>query len=155
MTLPVGSTTGREGGGVRDERAPSPQSLPRAFAIFMALHGIVHVFGFTIAWGLGGPRGIEHTTRLFAGSVAVGDTGVKLLGLVWLATAFAFLAVAGLLWRRSRWALPATVAVLAVSVALCAAGLPGAVLGLIISVGLLGLLTLARDRLILPPARAA
>jgi hypothetical protein len=128
--------------------------LPRAFAVFLALHGIVHVIGFTVSWRLGGPRGVEYSTSLFNRSLEAGDAGVKLVGLIWLATALAFLAVAVLLWRRHAWALRLTVALLVVSLGLCIAGLPGSIMGLAIDVTLLAILALAPDRLVPRPGTA-
>jgi len=83
-----------------------------------------------VPWKLGGPRSVEYSTSLFNRSLEVGDVGVKLVGLIWLATALAFLAVAVLLWRRHAWALRLTIALLAVSLGLCIAGLPGSIMGL-------------------------
>jgi hypothetical protein len=152
MTNPALGSTGRDGDGTRRGRAPSPDRfLPRAFALFMTLHGIVHVVGFTVPWRLGGPRGAEYTTSLFNQTVEVGDPVVKLVGLLWLATAFAFLAVALLLWRRHALALRATVGLLILSAGLCLAGLPASIYGLVIDAVLLGLLAVKPDRLVAAP----
>jgi hypothetical protein len=157
MTREVGSPTGSHIDGAREERAPSggPGLMALAFAAFMALHGVVHVVGFTLAWGLGAPKGAAYSTTLFAGAVDVGDAGAKLLGIVWLATAAAFLGVAVMLWRGHALALPATVAVLTFSLALCTASLPEPVIGLGIDVVLLATLAVARDRLIPSRVRPA
>jgi hypothetical protein len=128
--------------------------LARAFAAFFAFHGIVHVIGFTVPWKLGGPRTIEYSTSLFNRSLEVGDAGVKLVGLMWLATAFAFLAVAVLLWRRHAWALRLTIALLVVSLGLCIAGLPDSIWGLAIDVALLAILAVAPDRFVPRPSTA-
>jgi hypothetical protein len=113
----------------------------------MGLHGAVHATGFTVPWGLGGPKGVDSSTSLLAGSIEVGDVGVKLVGLVWLATAAAFLGVAVLLWRRHPLALRATVGVLAVSLVLCVLGLPGSQYGLVIDLVLLALLATVPEKL--------
>jgi len=120
----------------------------RAFAVFIALHGTVHVVGFTVPWGLGGPRGVEYSTQLLNRSIEVGDTAVKLVGVVWLAAAIAFVVVAVMLWLGHPLALRATVGLLGASLVLCTLGLPGAVMGLAVDVVALGLLAIASDRLI-------
>lgn len=125
--------------------------LARAFAVFFALHGIVHAVGFTVLWKLGGPRGGQYSTSLFNRSLDVGDLGVKLVGLIWLATTLAFLAVAVLLWRRHAWALRLTIALLVVSLGLCIAGLPGSIMGLAIDVALLAILAVAPEKLVPGP----
>ena len=128
--------------------------MARALAVFMALHGAVHAVGFTVSWGLGGPRGVEYSTSVLNGAAEVGDAGVKLLGLLWLATAAAFLAVAALLWRRHPRGLALTVGLLVVSLGLCLLGLPGSAIGLAIDLVLLGLLAVAPVKLVARTAAA-
>ncbi len=119
----------------------------RAFALFVGLHGIVHVVGFTVPWGLGGPRGVDYSTSLLGGALEVGDLGVKLVGIVWLALAGALVGAAVLLWRRHPAALTLTFGLLLASMALCVLGLPESLYGLGIDVVLLGLLAVIPERL--------
>ncbi len=123
----------------------------RVVAVFLVLHGLVHLVGFTVAWNLGGPRGVEYSTRILNRSIEVGDAAVKTLGVVWLAAAIAFVVVGVLLWLGRPWARRATIALLVGSLVLCAVELPGAVMGLAIDVVLLALLAVAPDRLIPRP----
>jgi hypothetical protein len=141
----IGAVSGR-----RDEFG----FLPRAFAVFMALHGIVHVIGFTVPWKLGGPKGVEYSTSLLNRSIEVGDLGVSFVGLIWLAAALAFLAVAVLLWRRHPRALQLTIALLLVSLGLCVAGLPGAVVGVAIDIAALVIVAVAPEKLVPRPRTA-
>ena len=136
------------------DRSVESGLLARAFAVFFALHGIVHVIGFTVLWKLGGLRGVQYSTSLFNRSLEVGDVGVKLVGLIWLATTLAFLAVAVLLWRRHAWALRLTIGLLLVSLVLCVAGLPGSIMGLAIDVALLAILAVAPEKLVPGPRTA-
>jgi hypothetical protein len=140
-------------GAVSDRRGESGL-LPRAFAVFMALHGIVHVVGFTRTWKLGWPKAAEYPTSLFNGSIDVGDPGIRLVGLIWLATTIAFLAVAVLLWRRHPRALQLTIALLVVSLGLCIASLPGSIYGLVIDVATLAALAVMPEKFLARPARA-
>ena len=128
--------------------ARSPGLLSRIFAMFMALHGLVHIVGFSVPWGLGGPRGVGYSTRILNRSIEVGDPAVKLLGFVWLAAAVGFLVVAVMIWRGHPWALRSTFALLTGSLVLCAVDLPGAVMGLVIDIVLLGMLVLASEKLV-------
>jgi hypothetical protein len=129
--------------------------LPRAFAVFLVLHGLVHVVGFTNPWGLGAPKGVEYSTAILNGSVEVGDAGVKALGFVWLAAVAAFVVVGAMVWRGHPWARRATVAVTLGSLALCAIGLPNARYGLAIDVAVLAALAVASGRLFVSPAGRA
>jgi len=123
---------------------------PRLFAVFLVLHGLVHLIGFTVPWGLGGPRGVEYSTRILNHSIEIGDTAVKALGFVWLAAAVAFVVVGVMLWRGHPSARRTTIALLLGSLVLCTIGLPGSVMGLTIDVVLLTLVAVASDRLIVP-----
>ena len=137
--------------GNRNVGAGAAALLPLAFAVFVVLHGVVHVIGFTSPWGLYTMRGIGYSTTILNGSIDIGDAASRVLGLVWLAAAFAFAAVGVMLWRGHSQARRATVAVLLFSLVLCAIRLPSAVMGLGIDVVLLALLAVASDRLILRP----
>jgi hypothetical protein len=98
------------------------------FAVFLVLHGLVHLIGFTVPWGLGGPRGVEYSTRILNHSIEIGDTAVKALGFVWLAAAVAFVVVGVMLWRGHPWARRTTIALLLGSLVLCTIGLPGSLI---------------------------
>jgi hypothetical protein len=119
--------------------------------VFVFLHGFVHVIGFTTPWGLYTLRGVGYSTTILNGAIDIGDSASRALGLVWLAATVAFASVAVMLWRGHPLARRATVAVLLVSLVLCAIRLPSAVVGLGIDVVLLALLALASDRLIFRP----
>lgn len=122
--------------------------LPLVFAVFIFLHGFVHVIGFTAPWGLYTLRGVGYSTTILNGAIDIGDSASRALGLVWLAATVAFASVAVLLWRGHPLARRVTVAVLLMSLVLCAIRLPSADVGLGIDVVLLALLALASDRLI-------
>ena len=140
--LPANAAESRHAG------ARSAGLLPRLFAVSITFHGLVHVIGFTTLWRLGGPRGVEYSTRLFNRSVEVGDTAVKLVGLVWLGAAVALVLAGVMLWRGHPAARRSTVALLVVSSVLCLTGLPGSVMGLAVDGAALGLLAVVPDRLI-------
>jgi hypothetical protein len=125
--------------------------LPRAFAVFLVLHGLAHAIGFTVPWGLGGPRGVDYSTLILNGSIDIGDTAVKAMSFLWLAAVFAFGLAGVMVWRGHRWARRTTIAVVVGSLVLCAIRVPGSVIGLVIDVVLLALLAVVPDRLIVRP----
>lgn len=69
-------------------RLDPPMTL--AFAIFLVLHGLVHVLGFIKAFNL---AELPQLTQPIS----------PLLGILWLVAAFLFLAAAGALVHGSRW----------------------------------------------------
>jgi hypothetical protein len=128
--------------------------IQRAFAVFFALHGAVHAIGFTVAWQIGGPRGVEYSTALLNGAVEIGDAGARLFGLIWLAAAAALMAGAALLWRGHPRSRELAVGLTLGSLCLCILGLPGSEIGLAIDLGLLALLAAVPDRLVVQGASA-
>jgi hypothetical protein len=139
----------------RDSGAWRAPIVPRAFAVLLVLHGLVHLIGFTVPWRLGGLRESEYSTLILNRSIEVGDTVVKLLGLLWLAAAVAFVVVAAMVWRGHRWAVRTVVALLLGSAVLCTVDLPTSVMGLAIDAGLLALLAFAPRGLLVRPSNWA
>ena len=137
--------------GTRNIVAEAASLLPLGFAVFLVLHGLVHLVGFTAPWGLYTMRGIGYSTTIINGAIDIGDAASRVLGLGWLAATVAFAAVGVMLWRGHPLARRATVVVVLFSLVLCAIRLPSAVMGLGIDVVLLALLAVASDRLIRRP----
>jgi Flp pilus assembly protein TadB len=105
--------------------------------VVVAGHGLIHLIGFVVPWGLAQVEGFPYRTTALAGTLALGETGARLVGVVWLACAIGFV-VAGLgIWRRASWAVPLTAALAAASIALCVLGLPEAVAGIVVNVAIL------------------
>ena len=114
--------------------------LHRAIAAFLAAHGIAHLLGFLSAWRLGEFPDVPYSTWILNGSVDVGDAGIRLVGLLWLAAAAAFVGAAALAWRPATIAGPVTAIAAAGSLLVCTLGLPAAVVGVVIDVAILGAL---------------
>lgn len=94
------------------------------FAIVLVLHGVAHVVGVP-----------SHTT-LLDGAVDVGDTGMRVMGGLWLAAGLAF-AVAGVaaIARAGWWPIAALFAAM-FSFLLCVLAWPDARAGAVLDVAL-------------------
>ncbi len=104
-----------------------------AAAVVVAGHGLIHLIGFVVPWGIARPEGFPYRTTALDGAIVLGDTGARVVGLVWLACAVGFV-VAGLgIWRRTRWALPLAASLAIVSILVCVLGLPEAVAGVVMN----------------------
>ncbi len=151
MTMPIPAPAAED----RDAGVALAGLLPRVFAVFLVLHGLAHVYGFTTPWGIASPRRADYSTLILNGSIDIGDAAIKAMSFLWLGAVFAF-ALAGLMvWRGHPWARRTTVAVVLGSLVICAIRVPGSVIGLAIDVVLLALLAVASDRLIVTPAGRA
>jgi hypothetical protein len=122
-----------------------------AAAAIVAAHGLIHLIGFVVPWGISTVEGFPYRTMALGGAIAFGDTGARAIGVVWLACAVGF-AVAGLgIWRHASWALPLTAALVIVSIAACILGLPETSAGIVVNAVILGAIacvSCARPRLL-------
>ena len=114
-----------------------------AFALLMGFHGIAHLVGFLVPWHLVHPPGLTYQTTVMSGKVDLGETGIRVLGVIWLLAAIAFLAVAGATLTQQPWWMPVAMTVALVSLSLSLFAWPQSRMGvtvnlLIISVLILG-----------------
>jgi len=101
-------------------------------------HGLIHLIGFVVPWGISTVEGFPYRTTALGGAIALGDSGARALGIVWLACAVGFV-VAGLgIWRGGSWALPLTAALAVASIAVCILGLPESSAGIVVNGAILG-----------------
>lgn len=114
-----------------------------ALATLMVLHGLGHLPGFLIPWGMIDPPTVATRTYILEGVLGTG-TGVLLaFGLLWLLLGAAFAAAAYGLARETTWWRSATVYVSSASLLACVLYLPDTTVGLLVNVLLLTYLLLA------------
>jgi hypothetical protein len=106
-----------------------------AIAVFFFLHGFAHVVGFAGAWKLA--KDVPYKTTLLSGRLDVGDTGIRVMGIIWLLTALMFALTAVALAVQLSWWRVAAISVVSFSLVLCAVNLPEAKIGLVINILLL------------------
>ena len=99
-------------------------------AVLMAVHGIAHLPGFLVSWRLATFPELPFRTTILGTSVDVGEIGIRVVGLLWLAAGAAFVAVAAVTAMRVAWWQPAAYTLIALSAGLCLLGWPDARLGL-------------------------
>lgn len=110
--------------------------------LLMILHGIAHLVGFVGPWRLSAT--VPFKTTILGGHLDLGATGIRAVGIVWLATAIAFAAVGVATLLRVSWWHSAAVLVAIVSLLLCVLELPAAKIGAILDVVILVLLAVGR-----------
>lgn len=121
--------------------------LRRLSAGFLVAHGVAHVVGCLGSWRLGDFADAPYTASILNGTIDVGDGVIRLVGLLWLAAAAGFAAAAIATWRQSPSAAGVTLVAATFSLLMSVVGLPDAVIGVAINVGILaalGALTLGR-----------
>ena len=109
-------------------------------SILFLLHGIAHLPGFLASWRLMEVENVPYGTSIVGGAVDVGDTGIRVVGVLWLLVALACV-VAGVAGLRGTPGWP-TLALSAVTFSslLCIIGWPAARIGLALDVVLLAVL---------------
>jgi hypothetical protein len=112
-----------------------------ALSILLLLHGIAHLPGFLVSWRLMKAESVSYGTTIVGGALDVGDSGIRLVGVLWLLVAAACV-VAGVAGLRGTPGWP-TLALTAVtfSFLLCIIGWPAARMGLALDVALLAVLS--------------
>ena len=64
--------------------------MKTALAIFLFIHGFAHIVGFLVYWRILKNKDVKYKTTIFPGDVNIGGVGIRLVGLLYLATAIAF-----------------------------------------------------------------
>ena len=113
-----------------------------ALAVFLALHGLAHLVSFVEAWRLI-PEGFPYKTTVLAGRVDLGDTGIRIAGVLWLFVALAFAATAIGAIVNATWWVPVALGTAVVSLLLSSAEWPDTRVGVLIDLAILGILPLA------------
>ena len=72
-------------------------------ALLMAAYGIAHLPGFLVSWRLRSFPEMPFRTTIIGTSVDVGEIGIKVIGLVWLAAGVAFVVLAVATLTRAAW----------------------------------------------------
>ena len=111
-------------------------------ALFLAAHGIAHLVGFAVPWKLITSPDIPYRTTIFAGTLDIGDTGERVLGVLWLIAAGAFVAAGAAWFADARLAPANTTVALLLSVLLCVADWPQTRIGMVVNIAIaIGLVT--------------
>jgi hypothetical protein len=105
------------------------------FALILLFHGIAHMVGFLGSWQL--EASVPYKTTILAGNVDVGDTGVRVLGVIWLALAIAFAVTAVAAFARFSWWPAAALLLSTISLLMCVIEWPQAQAGAALNVALI------------------
>ena len=113
-----------------------------ALSLLLTVHGIAHLPGFLVPWRLAAPADMPYTTSVFGGTADLGAAGIRIVGVLWLLAAVAFIvAGAATFMGDSAWRTLAMTATLA-SLALTVLGWPQSQIGLAVNLVLLAYLIL-------------
>jgi hypothetical protein len=100
-------------------------------ALLLLAHGFAHLVGFVGPWKIGAPDPKRpYTTTLLAGRLDGGDTGSRVVGILWLGGAAAFGVLALAVLTSAFWWQPAAVWIASYSLVLAILGLPGSWAGI-------------------------
>ena len=111
-------------------------------SVLLLAHGVAHIPGFLVSWQFRSFPELPYRTTILAGTVNIGEGGIKAIGLAWLVSSVLFVVAAGATLMRATWWQPLTYMAGGLSTALCVAGWPDARLGLVANVIVLLLLVI-------------
>lgn len=113
-------------------------------AVILFVHGFAHLVGFVVPWQIYKLEEMPYKTTLFGGLIDVGDTGIRLFGIVWLLFTLAFIAAAGLLLAKvCIWDMY-TLIISVLSLLLCITGWPDSKIGILVNVGIIVFIVIVR-----------
>ncbi len=104
-----------------------------ALAVLLVIHGVAHLVGFTVPWGLTVLEEMPYRTTLLAGRVDVGDAGIRLVGGLWLVMSLAFGIAAVAVLAGAEWWSRLTLWAVILSMLMCVIGWPGSRFGLLVN----------------------
>ena len=110
--------------------------------LFLA-HGVAHLPGFLTSWRLASLEGMAYKTTLLAGSVDVGDVGIRIVGVLWLLVAIGFVVAAVGTALATSWWGTLTAVVASFSFVLSALEWPEAKVGVVVNLAILAYLGIA------------
>jgi len=109
-------------------------------AILFILHGLVHLLGFVVPWRLATVEGLAYKTTLLSGRLDVGETGIRVVGLLWLVATVGFAVAGATVFALHPWWRAVTLLVTLLSLVLCVLGWPDTRPGVLINLVILGYL---------------
>lgn len=121
---------------------PHKDLIRTVFALFLIAHGVAHFVGFGHAWRILSPDPLPYRTTLLGSHLDVGDAGMRIIGVLWLAVGLGFVAMSGAALLKSGWWMGATGVLAAVSLTLCALAQPDATVGLLLNAAIIAVLLL-------------
>jgi len=112
-------------------------------AIVWIGHGLAHLVGFVVPWKIATMEDAPYKTTLLADAINIGDVGVRVVGILWLAAALAFIVAGVGLIALLPWWRPLTLYTTVFSLALCILGWPESRIGVWVNVIILAFLIIA------------
>src|SRR5665647_696257 len=99
------------------------------------MHGVAHLVGFLAAWRPSVIPELQHKTTVLSGKLDLGETGIRVMGVLWLTLAVAFVGVGAMVVLKMPLAIPAVLAAAAVSGLLSLIAWPDSQIGVFVNLG--------------------
>ena len=106
-------------------------------AIYLIVHGLIHLIGFVVNFQIAEMEDITYKTTVLAGKLDVGHVGTRALGIVWLLAAVAFVVSGATIFSSPPWWWSFTLAVTVASLIVTLLGWPDAKFGVLANIVIL------------------
>jgi hypothetical protein len=105
-------------------------------ALLCAGHGVAHLVGFFAAWRPGMFPDLPYKTTVLAGHLNLGETGIRIVGVLWLLMALAFGGTAALVWAKGVSVANVVMGVAAASMVLSLLAWPDSQIGVVVNLAI-------------------
>lgn len=109
-------------------------------AIVLIVHGLAHTVGFVTPWRIGPGRNTPYRTTVLSGAVDLGDTGIRVMGILWLVAALTFVLAGVGAFATFPWWRTVTLYAAIFSLILSILGWPDSRIGVFINIAILAYL---------------
>jgi hypothetical protein len=114
-----------------------------AVGIYMFVHGFAHIVGFLISWKLVDDKDSPYKTTILGGKLDLGDTGIRIMGVIWLLLGLSFFMMTYGVITRTEWWKASTIYITFFSLFLSILALPDTKYGVMANILLILFLWIA------------
>ncbi len=108
--------------------------LETLFIILLIIHAVAHLPGFLVSFNLVKLKDLPYSTKVFFKKIELGESGIKLYGLIWLVLSIIFIFAAILIIIEKPVFKETVIAGAILSLILSIVGLPETKFGIIINI---------------------
>ncbi|MFC1726411.1 ABC transporter permease [candidate division KSB1 bacterium] len=112
-------------------------------SVILALHGLIHLLGFVVYLKIAEVKDLPYKTTIFAGRINLGESGIKVIGILWMLAALGFVVSTVGVFGLTGWWQAVTLYVTIFSLLVTVSGIPDSVFGAAVNVIILAYLILA------------
>ena len=104
-----------------------------SLSLFLCAHGIAHLVGFLVPWKIVKTEEMPYKTTLFMGKIDVGNTGIRVMGILWLLIALSYFYAGWITYQQTEFWITYTFIITIISLIFCILAIPDSHIGVYIN----------------------